>query len=96
MRMIALTAPRSDIRTLAGLGQQIKAALKKGLVVTDGLILDEFVLDTVVKAYEGRKSSDFEKKHPSGEGACRLDRETSSEQRLPSGYPKMKSNCPRL
>ncbi|MDK2785657.1 MAG: hypothetical protein PWQ80_336 [Thermotoga sp.] len=61
MRMIAFSVPKSDIYALTGLGQQIRAALRKGLVVTDELILDELVLDTVAKAYEGKELSDFEK-----------------------------------
>jgi len=61
MRMIAFSVPRSDVYALTGLGQQIRAALRKGLVVTDELILDELILDTVAKAYEGNQLSDFER-----------------------------------
>ncbi|WP_041075738.1 DUF505 domain-containing protein [Thermotoga caldifontis] len=61
MRMIAFSVPKSDIYALTGLGQQIRAALRKGLLVTDELVLDELVLDTVAKAYEGNQLSDFER-----------------------------------
>ncbi len=61
MRLIAFSIPRSDIYALTGLGQQIRAALLKGLVVNDELVLDEIVLDTVAKAYEGRELTDLEK-----------------------------------
>ncbi|PLV56060.1 DUF505 domain-containing protein [Thermotoga sp. SG1] len=61
MRMIAFSVPKSDVYALTGLGQQIRAALRKGLVVTDEVILDELVLDTVAKACEGKELSDFEK-----------------------------------
>ncbi len=61
MRLIAFSVPKSDIYSLTGLGQQIKAALLKGFVVNDELILDELVLDTVAKVYQGRKISEAER-----------------------------------
>ena len=61
MRLIAFSIPRSDVYALTGLGQQIRAALFKGLVVNDELVLDEIILDSVAKAYEGRKLSEPEK-----------------------------------
>ena len=62
MRLIAFSVPRSDVYSLTGLGQQIKAALLKGLVVSDELVLDELVLDLVAKAYRGSGISEAERR----------------------------------
>ena len=62
MRLIAFSVPRSDIYSLTGLGQQIKAALLKGVVVSDELVLDELILDSVAKAYQGESITEPERK----------------------------------
>jgi len=50
MRLIAFSVPHSDIYALTGMGQQIRAAIKKGAATFMDVVFDESILELLARA----------------------------------------------